>query len=664
MAINDTYNATRNTVLNVVAASGVLFNDTGTPAPTAVPIAAGSTTGGGTVTLNADGSFAYTPLNNFTGTDTFTYTATNGQPPFNATDAQATVTITVSGGPQITSANNATFTVGSAGTFTVTTSGSPTVTTITKTEHCRRTSPSPITATARPRWPVLRRPPRAGLTDYDHRKQRSADGRNAQNFTLTVNQAPAITSANNTTFTVGTPGTFSVTTTGFPAPSIANGGVALPSGVSFVDNGNGTGTLSGTPGAGTGGTYAITFTATNAAGSTPAQNFTLTIRQAPAITSANNATFTVGSPGTFTVTTTGFPTPTIARGGVALPSGVSFVDNGNGTGTLSGTPGAGTGGTYAITFTATNVVGSTPAQTFTLTIQQAPVITSANNVTFTVGTPGTFTVTTTGFPAPSIALGGVALPTGVSFVDNGNGTGTLSGTPGAGTGGTYAITFTATNAAGSTPAQSFTLTIRQAPAITSANNTTFVVGSPGTFTVTTTGFPTPTIARGGVALPSGVSFVDNGNGTGTLSGTPGAGTGGTYAITFTATNVVGSTPAQTFTLTINQAPAFTSANTTTFAPGKTGQIFNVTATGFPNNALLVFSATGTFPSGVSLTDNGNGTAKISGTPAAGTQTGSPYSTIVLKASNGVSPDATQNFHAQYRLPDHHRQRSYTLDPDL
>ena len=57
--------------------------------------------------------------------------------------------------------------------------------------------------------------------------------------------------------------------------------------------------------------------------------------------------------------------------------------------------------------------------------------------------------------------------------------------------------------------------------------------------MTTSGFPPPALARGGVALPAGVTFVDNGNGTGTLSGTPAAGTGGTYAITFTATNSVG-----------------------------------------------------------------------------------------------------------------------------
>ena len=43
---------------------------------------------------------------------------------------------------------------------------------------------------------------------------------------------------------------------------------------------------------------------------------------------------------------------------------------------------------------------------------------------------------------------------------------------------------------------------------------------------------------------------------------------------------------------------------------------------------------------MNLTDNGDGTATISGTPAAGT--GGAYS-ITIRASNGVSPDASQSF---------------------
>lgn len=100
LAFADSYSAAQDTPLSV-GAPGVLTNDTGLPAPTAVPIAGGATTQGGTVTLNADGSFTYNPPSGFTGTDTFNYTATNSQPP---TDS-ATVTITIDAAPAVTTTN-------------------------------------------------------------------------------------------------------------------------------------------------------------------------------------------------------------------------------------------------------------------------------------------------------------------------------------------------------------------------------------------------------------------------------------------------------------------------------------------------------------------------------------------------------------------------------
>ena len=159
--------------------------------------------------------------------------------------------------------------------------------------------------------------------------------------------------------------------------------------MTFAGSGNGTATLSGTPAAGTAGSYAITFTASNGVGTPAQQSFTLTVNTAqtpPVISSASSATFTVGAAGSFTVTTTGAPTPSLTETG-ALPSGVTFVGSGNGTATLSGTPAAGTAGSYAVTFTASNGVGTPANQSFTLTVaaaQTPPVISSASSATFTV----------------------------------------------------------------------------------------------------------------------------------------------------------------------------------------------------------------------------------------------------------------------------------------
>ncbi len=86
------------------------------------------------------------------------------------------------------------------------------------------------------------------------------------------------------------------------------------------------------------------------------------IAQTPAITSADQATFGTGVAGSFTVTATGVPWPTFSESG-ALPAGVTFSS----AGVLSGTPAAGTAGSYPIEVSATNSVG-TATQAFTLTV--------------------------------------------------------------------------------------------------------------------------------------------------------------------------------------------------------------------------------------------------------------------------------------------------------
>jgi Tol biopolymer transport system component len=194
----------------------------------------------------------------------------------------------------------------------------------------------------------------------------------------TPNQAPTITSANATTFTVGSAGTFTVTTSGTPTVATINETGALPTGVSFNDNADGTATVSGTPGGGTGGMYPLTITAANGVLPNATQSFTLTVNQAPAITSANAATFAVGSAGTFTVTTSGFPTAATITTTGALPAGVSFTNNGGGTATLSGTPASGTGGSYPLTITAANGVLPNATQSFTLAVCAADITASVS----------------------------------------------------------------------------------------------------------------------------------------------------------------------------------------------------------------------------------------------------------------------------------------------
>ena len=157
-------------------------------------------------------------------------------------------------------------------------------------------------------------------------------------------------------------------------------------------------------------TYTFKVTATNGVGtgvaSAASNAVTPSVPPAPpAITSAAQATFVAGAGGTATVTTTGVPVPALSSG--ALPTGVSFADNGDGTGTL--TVGAtAVAAVTQFTLTANNGVNPPASQLFTLTVLPPPPAVSAvipNTGATTGGTAVTLTGTNlTG--ATAVSFGG------------------------------------------------------------------------------------------------------------------------------------------------------------------------------------------------------------------------------------------------------------------
>jgi hypothetical protein len=446
--------------------------------------------------------------------------------------------------------------------------------------------------------------------------------------TVDENVAPTIISGASANSIVGAALNFAVATTGAPTATITETG-ALPAGVTFTDNGDGTASIAGTPQSGSGGSYPITITAKNTAG-TATQSFTLTNAEAPSITSPNTATFTTGTSGTYTVTTTGYPTAAITETG-ALPTGLSFLDKGNGTATISGTPAAGSAGSYPVSIKATNTSGSTATLGLTITVGAAsgPAITSGAAAYFTSGQAGAFAITTTGAPAPAITETG-ALPAGLTFTDQGNGTALLQGTPTT-TGGTTNLTITATNTSGSA-SQQFSLIVDAAPAFTNAATSSFTAGSAGSFTVTTTGYPTAAISETG-ALPAGLTFTNKGDGTATIAGTPATGTGGASSVTLTASNGITSTT-KALAITVNQVPAVTSPSSVS---GSTLHSFSLalTSSGYPKPTL---SESGGLPLGLTFTSGGtgSGTGKITGVPIL---PGNYRVTITAKSTAGTASQA-------------------------
>ena len=160
-----------------------------------------------------------------------------------------------------------------------------------------------------------------------------------------------------------------------------------------------------------------------------------------------------------------------------------------------------------------------------------------------------------GLPAASGVAGGGG---GGGYYGGGGGGGSVLFTGGGGGGGSSFVEASGTATSyqlgvnGGNGYVTLTYPLPAPPAITSANHTAFVVGMAGSFTVQATGTPAPAVSDGGARLPSGVTFVDNGDGAATLSGTPAAGTGGSYTFTITADNGVSPDATQTFSLTVGR----------------------------------------------------------------------------------------------------------------
>lgn len=89
IAVNDAYSAVKDTVLSI-AAPGVLANDSDDSGPLSAVLLSGVSHG--TLTLNGNGSFTYTPGPGYTGTDSFAYKANDGE----LDSGTTTVSITVS----------------------------------------------------------------------------------------------------------------------------------------------------------------------------------------------------------------------------------------------------------------------------------------------------------------------------------------------------------------------------------------------------------------------------------------------------------------------------------------------------------------------------------------------------------------------------------------
>lgn len=555
-------------------------------------------------TLGGSGAnVTYTPNAAATSSDSFTFKANDGS----LDSAVATVTISNTRAPAITSVNNALFIPTQPNTFTVLANGIPTPTA--SFGSCTPALPASITFTTNATGGGVLAgnptPAEAGVYACTVGAINGVLPNASQSFTLTVGGAPVITSAATLSVPESAAFTHTVTTSSvLPITNMGSAG-APPIGTSFAYAGTpaSTATISGTPAVCSRGTYPVTLSATNVV-ATANQNFVLTVRpvnQAPSFTKGADVTV-LEDAGAQTVA--GWATARNAGAVCESAQTLTFeiVSNSNATlfsalpavnatsGDLTFTPAANANGTATITVrikdnggTADGGVDTSATQSFVInvtSVNDAPSFTKGANQTVLQNagaqTVANWATAISAGPADEVA---------------------------------QTLTFTATN----------------------TNNALFsaqpAIAANGTLTYT------PAVNANGVATVS-VTLKDNG---GTANGGVDTSPAQTFNITVTAVNQVPSFTAGPAVTVLEDAAPYSQAWATAIAAGpanESTQVVNFIVTNTNNPLFSVqpaVSATGVLS--FTLTPNANGSAVVS--VAIHDDGGT--------ANGGVDTSATQNF---------------------
>jgi hypothetical protein len=439
-----------------------------------------------------------------------------------------------------------------------------------------------------------------GTYTDDHVTLKDADG-NLVTAKLSVLTPPSLSGSTLLAFGPGIPSTQTITVIGNPAPTVCLSSGSLPADFSLNGGSCGTATFqiqfNGNLNAAIH-TYGLTLGASNSLGKI---SIPVTVAVSPqlAIISPNVLNVTAGLPVNFTVVATGVPTPKLSS--TEFPAsgdsfGLNFKDNGDGTATISGVvpfpqstvclAPCNTG------ISATNSQG-TVTQFLHVTAGSPPLanLVPPTSATFSAGVPNQLLLRSNGaithvswylIPDPKASW--------LNLKDNGDGTALLTGTPPAGTSGTFNPQIWP-GAAGTLPLiNPFPVTVENRPVFMSPNIATFTAGTGSGFGIQASEGDITLVG----ALPAGLTFTPSVNGpvggsTAVISGTPATGTGGQYTLNLVATAPGTEGPGtQQLTLNVNEAPIFTGpcpfpgrtppACTVDVAPGGT---FELTTAGFP-----------------------------------------------------------------------------------
>ena len=416
VAVADSYATNEGQTLNVNANNGVLVNDTDANAnPLTAVLAAGVSSG--TLTLQPDGSFGYTPAPGFSGSDMFMYQADDGTARSNIT----TVTITVNpvDDPPVTQPDS--YTTAEDAPLAVTAPG------VLGNDSDPEGAPLRAGLVGNASNGVLNLrddgsfyfapdPNFNGTTSFTYRASDGAmqSGPTSVTIAITaVNDPPFLTNAAPTTATEGVTYRYTLTASDPDGTTPTISAPTLPSWLSFTAPA----TISGTPGDANVGVHTVAMSMTDGIAPPVPVQFQITVEAVdnpPAIATIPEQTTTEGTPVDIdlarfvTDSDTASTALTFAATGGA-PPGLALSP----TGRLSGTPQIGaSAGTHTVRFTVSDGVSTVPGQLLLVVVPAGrvdlTVTMSASPNPVTLETPTTWTLTVTN-RAPQMQAPGASL---------------------------------------------------------------------------------------------------------------------------------------------------------------------------------------------------------------------------------------------------------------
>jgi len=436
---------------------------------------------------------------------------------------------------------------------------------------------------------------------------------------INVNDAPVITSSPITTINEDVAYSYSITATDADNDPLQITLTQAPTWLSITDNGDGTASLTGTPTNNDVGSNYVTLRVSDG-NLFVDQTFTATVinvNDAPTFTSTPITSVQQGSSYSYTITTSDIDNATLSITAISKPSWLTLSATVNNQATLTGNATQAQVGSHEVTLRVSDGSASVD-QTFTVTVinvNDAPVITSSPITTINEDVVYSYTITATDADNDPLQITLTQAPEWLSLTDNGDGTASLIGTPTNSNVGGHQVTIRVSDGNLSID-QTFTVTVinvNDAPTFTSTPITSVQQGSIYSYTITTSDIDNTTLSITAISKPSWLTLSATVNNQATLTGNTTQAQVGSHQVTLRVSDGI-TTVDQTFTITvinINDSPVITSSPITTINEDA-AYSYTLTATDADNDALR-FTLTQA-PSWLSLTDNGNGTALLSGTP--------------------------------------------------